>query len=162
MSLGWASRTRIFECVKNLPPAYRRKEKRNEPKDKMPLLLMIFYAFGSGVQPTIAMEALGEPANALSLPTWAIHVSSVMEWWICMGLVWEIGSVGRNPSWKSFSWGMLPLLGGAMCACTWHVFYNSADLNFLVALQAAFTCVGNATLWYSASRLVQTAKEQGE
>jgi hypothetical protein len=27
-----------------------------------------------------ALAALSEPANALSLPTWAVHVSSVAEW----------------------------------------------------------------------------------
>lgn len=27
------------------------------------------------------------------------------------------------------AWGMLPCLGSAMCACTWHLFYNSEDLQ---------------------------------
>ncbi|GMP80891.1 hypothetical protein CsSME_00035820 [Camellia sinensis var. sinensis] len=31
---------------------------------------------------------LYEPPNALSLPTWAIHVSSVVEWVMAMALVW--------------------------------------------------------------------------
>ncbi|KAL5828155.1 hypothetical protein ACOSQ4_019952 [Xanthoceras sorbifolium] len=34
---------------------------------------------------------LTEPANALSLPTWAIHVSSVVEWIAAMSLVWQYG-----------------------------------------------------------------------
>ena len=34
-----------------------------------------------------------EPANALSLPTWAIHVSSVIEWVAAMGLVWRYAEV---------------------------------------------------------------------
>ncbi len=34
-----------------------------------------------------------EPANALSLPTWAIHVSSVIEWIAAMGLVWRYAEV---------------------------------------------------------------------
>jgi hypothetical protein len=29
-----------------------------------------------------ALAALAEPANALSLPTWAVHVSSVAEWYV--------------------------------------------------------------------------------
>lgn len=32
------------------------------------------------VAPEAALAVLEEPANALSLPTWAIHVSSVIEW----------------------------------------------------------------------------------
>ena len=30
---------------------------------------------------------------------------------------------------------MLPLLGGAMAACTYHLFYNPPELDILVALQ---------------------------
>ena len=30
---------------------------------------------------------------------------------------------------------MMPLLGGAMAACTYHFFYNSPTLDALVALQ---------------------------
>ncbi len=44
--------------------------------------------------------------------------------------------VSGNPRWKGMTWGMLPALGSAMSACTWHFFYNSPDLEFLVALQA--------------------------
>ncbi|XP_042506345.1 uncharacterized protein LOC122082688, partial [Macadamia integrifolia] len=71
---------------------------------------------------------LSEPDNALSLPTWAIHVSSVVEWITAMVLVWQYGEKPGNESWKGLSWGMVPLLGGAFCACTWHFFYNSESL----------------------------------
>ena len=40
-----------------------------------------------------------------------------------------------NQRWKGLTWGMLPLLGGAMSACTYHFFYNPAELDILVALQ---------------------------
>ena len=36
-----------------------------------------------------------EPANALSLPTWAVHTSSVMEWAAAMGLIWKYAEVRR-------------------------------------------------------------------
>ena len=40
-----------------------------------------------------------EPANALSLPTWAIHVSSVAEWIVAMSLVWRYAEVtGGTPA----------------------------------------------------------------
>lgn len=42
---------------------------------------------------------------------------------------WRYGEVSGNPRWKGLSWGMLPCLGSAMCACTWHFFYNSPDLQ---------------------------------
>ncbi|XP_043716481.1 uncharacterized protein LOC122664636 [Telopea speciosissima] len=44
----------------------------------------------------------------------------------------------------------LPLLGGALCACTWHFFYNSESLEVLVALQAALTVVDNFTMCIAA------------
>ncbi|KAK7822070.1 ycf49-like protein [Quercus suber] len=72
---------------------------------------------------------LSEPTNALSLPTWAIHVSSVVEWITAMALVWQYGEQSGYESWKGLSWGMVPLLGGAFCACTWHFFYNSESLE---------------------------------
>ncbi|KAL6008000.1 hypothetical protein ACLOJK_033505 [Asimina triloba] len=72
---------------------------------------------------------LREPDNALSLPTWAVHVSSVVEWITAMALVWQYGDKSGYESWKGLSWGMVPLLGGAFCACTWHFFYNSESLE---------------------------------
>jgi len=131
--------------------------RKNKEVPALPLFIWGFcVAVHGGIWPALALELPSEPANALSLPTWAIHVSSVTEWWICMGLVWKIGSVsGYNSSWRDISWGMLPLLGGAMCACTWHVFYNAPELNFLVALQATLTFIGNGTMWYAAYRLMR-------
>ncbi|CAH8275671.1 unnamed protein product [Arabidopsis lyrata] len=96
---------------------------------------------------------LSEPANALSLPTWAIHVSSVVEWITAMALVWKYGERKGYESWKGLSWGMVPLLGGALCACTWHFFYNDESLEVLVALQAALTVFGNITLCIAAFRI---------
>ena len=94
-----------------------------------------------------------EPANALSLPTWAVHTSSVFEWGLAIRLIWEYAGVSGNERWKGLAWGMLPCLGSAMCACTWHFFYNATELEFLVALQAFLTVVGNFTCWIAAYRL---------
>ncbi|KAG0453013.1 hypothetical protein HPP92_025677 [Vanilla planifolia] len=99
------------------------------------------------------LPVLEEPRNALSLPTWAIHVSSVIEWITAMALVWEYGEKSGFEAWKGLSWGMVPLLGGAMCACTWHFFYNSEALEVLVALQGASTVIGNFTMCIAAFRI---------
>ncbi|XP_039056391.1 ycf49-like protein [Hibiscus syriacus] len=105
---------------------------------------------------------LSEPANALSLPTWAIHVSSVVEWITAMALVWEYGEKSGFESWKGLSWGMVPLLGGAFCACTWHFFYNSESLEVLVALQAALTVIGNATMCLAAFRICKSSDKSSQ
>ena len=84
--------------------------------------------------------------HALSIPTWIIHVSSVIEWIAAIWLIWIYGEVSRNRAWWALSLAMLPALVSAMCACTWHFFENMKSLEWLVTLQAAMTVVGNFTL----------------
>ena len=43
--------------------------------------------------PAIAFTIHQEPENALSFPTWVIHISSVIEWAIAMSLVWKYAEV---------------------------------------------------------------------
>ncbi|ESQ55068.1 hypothetical protein EUTSA_v10027121mg [Eutrema salsugineum] len=45
------------------------------------LVAAAFVAAGPETSATAAVE-LSEPANALSLLTWAVHVSSVVEWFL--------------------------------------------------------------------------------
>ncbi|TAD73920.1 MAG: DUF2499 domain-containing protein [Oscillatoriales cyanobacterium] len=84
--------------------------------------------------------------NALSIPTWMVHVSSVLEWIAAIALIWQYGDLVGNPRWRALSWGMLPSLVSAMCACTWHFFDNAPSLGWLVTVQAATTLIGNGTL----------------
>ncbi|KAH7692471.1 hypothetical protein IHE45_01G068500 [Dioscorea alata] len=149
----------------------------------------VLIAAGAGLAlslPSVASAAMQEPENALSLPTWIIHISSVVEWYpipssfsrrccfpflismlsLCyyvgritaMVLVWEYGEKSGFDAWKGLSWGMVPLLGGAMCACTWHFFYNSESLDILVALQGVLTVVGNLTMCIAAYRIFKSAQ----
>jgi hypothetical protein len=85
--------------------------------------------------------------HALSIPTWIIHISSVIEWIVAIWLIWTYGEVSRNRAWRALSLAMLPALVSAMCACTWHYFDNPESLEWLVNLQAAMTLVGNFALW---------------
>ena len=66
-----------------------------------------------------------------------------------------------NPKWKGLTWGMMPLLGGALCACTYHFYYNSPDLDFLVAVQASLTWIGNATCAAAAYRIYKSSEQEG-
>ncbi|AFY87383.1 Protein of unknown function DUF2499 [Chroococcidiopsis thermalis PCC 7203] len=84
--------------------------------------------------------------HALSIPTWIIHVSSVIEWAIAIWLIWSYGEVVGNRAWYAVSLAMLPALISAMCACTWHFFDNAKSLEWLVMLQASMTLIGNFTL----------------
>ncbi|XP_077246619.1 YCF49-like protein [Tasmannia lanceolata] len=136
----------------------------------LPAFLSFSFALASFPNVVSALEfpswasslPLQEPQNALSLPTWAIHVSSVVEWITAMALVWQYGEESGNESWKGLSWGMVPLLGGAFCACTWHFFYNSESLEILVALQAALTVLGNFTMCIAAFRIYRSSQGGSE
>ncbi|MDJ0798213.1 MAG: DUF2499 domain-containing protein [Calothrix sp. MO_167.B12] len=88
--------------------------------------------------------------HALSIPTWIIHVSSVIEWIVAIWLIWDYGELTNNRRWWALSLAMLPAGISAMCACTWHYFDNPTSLEWLVTLQATMTLVGNFTLWGAA------------
>eukprot|EP00547_Thalassionema_nitzschioides_P008875 CAMPEP_0194222938 /NCGR_PEP_ID=MMETSP0156-20130528/34046_1 /TAXON_ID=33649 /ORGANISM="Thalassionema nitzschioides, Strain L26-B" /LENGTH=551 /DNA_ID=CAMNT_0038953911 /DNA_START=95 /DNA_END=1750 /DNA_ORIENTATION=- len=92
-----------------------------------------------------------DPENALSIPTWIIHYSSVIEFIIAMKLVWDYSEATGNEKWKGLTWGMLPLHASGICACTYHIFYNSMQL--LVTMQAGFTALGNLTCAIAAYRI---------
>ena len=89
------------------------------------------------------LGSFDEPANALSLPTWVIHVSSLLEWLVAMGLVWRMAEASGNPRWKGLTWAMIPSHSSGVCACVYHFFYNAPSLQFVVLLQAALTLLGN-------------------
>jgi polyferredoxin len=84
--------------------------------------------------------------HALSLPTWWIHITSVLEWVVAMLAVQQLGRKRAEPAWNWLALAMLPALVSAMCACTWHLYDNSPNLYGLVVLQAGLTAVGNLAL----------------
>lgn len=118
--------------------------------------------FHSGVhEPWLFVESswyATEPVNALSLATWVIHTSSLVEWLVAMGLCWRYAEYTGVPQYKGVTWGMLPLHSSGIVACTYHVFFNAPSLAWLVTLQAFLTCVGNTTMAFACWRL---AKAQG-
>jgi hypothetical protein len=91
--------------------------------------------------------------HALSLPTWWIHVTSVLEWALAMVAIQQWGRHRQEPEWTWLSLAMVPALISAMAACTWHLFDNAAELQGLVVFQAATTLVGNVALAGAAWRL---------
>lgn len=97
-----------------------------------------------------------EPVNALSIPTWAIHFSSVFEWLFAMNLVWKYSEVTGNEKWKGLTWSMILLNLSGLCACTYHFFYNPSELQFLVSTQAGTTLLGNICLAFAAFRIASS------
>jgi hypothetical protein len=97
--------------------------------------------------------------HALSLPTWWIHVTSVLEWVVAMVAIQRLGVARREGGWRWLSLAMLPALVSAMAACTWHLFDNSPALQGLVVLQAGLTTLGNGTLALAAWNLVRQQRQ---
>jgi hypothetical protein len=84
--------------------------------------------------------------HALSLPTWWIHVASVLEWILAMVAIQRWGQRRAERGWTWLALAMLPALVSAMAACTWHLFDNAAELKGLVVLQAGTTLIGNTAM----------------
>jgi hypothetical protein len=84
--------------------------------------------------------------HSLSLPTWVIHISSVIEWTLAIWLIWQYDKQNPDRGWRNLAWAMFPALVSAMCAVTWHFFDNADSLEWLVTVQAALTLIGNSTL----------------
>ncbi|MGB7414950.1 MAG: DUF2499 domain-containing protein [Thermosynechococcaceae cyanobacterium] len=100
--------------------------------------------------------------HALSIPTWIIHISSVIEWLAAIWLIWTYGDVTKNKSWRWLSLAMLPALVSAMCAITWHFFDNAPQLEWMVTLQAFMSIVGNTTVWIAAGWIWRQHKASQE
>ena len=105
--------------------------------------------------PVASLGLRQEPTNALSLPTWAVHVSSVTEWSIATRLVWAHAETSGNPAWRGLSVAMLPFLASGFAACAFHLFYNSPEVNAMVPLQALLTLGGNVGCAVAAYRIVR-------
>lgn len=108
---------------------------------------------GASLTESLPWVVHSEPINALSIPTWAIHFSSVFEWIFAMNIIWNFSESTGNEKWKGLTWGMLPLHASGICACTYHFFYNPSSLQYLVTSQAGLTLLGNITLAIAAYRI---------
>jgi hypothetical protein len=100
--------------------------------------------------------------HALSLPTWWIHITSVLEWLVAMAAVQRLAAVRGEGAWRWLALAMLPALVSAMCACTWHLFDNAAELRGLVVLQAALTTAGNGALALAAWQILRRQRAAAE
>ena len=84
--------------------------------------------------------------HELSLGTWLIHISSVIEWIVAIFVIEKISTYKKYNLFFWLSLAMVPNLIGAMCAITWHIYDNQDNLYGLVSLQGIFTFIGNSTL----------------
>ncbi len=100
--------------------------------------------------------------HALSLGTWWIHITSVLEWVLAIVAVQAYGRQRGEPAWRWLALAMLPALVSAMAACTWHLFDNSEALRGLVVFQAGCTTLGNGALAAAAWTLLRQQRQRGD
>ncbi|MFM8605409.1 MAG: DUF2499 domain-containing protein [Cyanobium sp.] len=93
--------------------------------------------------------------HALSMATWWIHITSVLEWVLAMAAIQTWGIRRGEGGWRWLALAMLPALVSAMAACSWHLFDNSLELQGLVVLQAGLTTAGNVALALAAWNLLR-------
>jgi len=98
--------------------------------------------------------------HALSLPTWWIHVASVLEWVLAMLAIQRWGLSRGERAWSWLAMAMVPALVSAMAACTWHLFDNAAELKGLVVLQAGTTAIGNGAMAVAAWNIYRQSRLQ--
>lgn len=110
--------------------------------------------FLAGAGAVEGMLAAPEPVNALSIPNWCVHYSTVFEFLLAMSLAWRYAEVTGNERWKGLSWGMLPSHCSSVAALTFHVFYNGVP--WILTAQAFFTFFGNLTLAIAAARIASS------
>jgi hypothetical protein len=89
-----------------------------------------------------------------------VHSSSIIEWLTAMKLIWDHAETSGNPRWKGMAIGMIPSHTSGLCACTFHLFYNSPILLWLVSLQALTTVIGNSTMAFAAYRIYDYEKNK--
>lgn len=99
----------------------------------------------------LRLPIINEPTNALTIATWIIHISSVVEFLVAMGFAWEWAILTNIYEYKTLTLALVPLHSSGITACVSHVFYN--QIYMLVPLQALLTCAGNTTAAYAAWRI---------
>ncbi len=98
--------------------------------------------------------------HELSLVTWFIHITSLLEWMLAIILISYIAKFNSNKGLAFLGLAMLPNLASAMAAITWHIFDNPVELKGLVVLQAGLTMIGNTTLAIAAWNLYRMQEQK--
>ncbi|MFZ4805191.1 MAG: DUF2499 domain-containing protein [Synechococcus lacustris] len=101
--------------------------------------------------------------HALSLPTWWIHIASVLEWMLAIPLVQRYGALRGEGGWRWLALAMVPALTSGMIVCVWHLYNNSTELKGLLVLQAGLTLLGNTSLAVASLNLLrQQQRSRGQ
>lgn len=82
----------------------------------------------------------------LSLPTWIIHSATLVEWILAIEITWKYAYVNHYKEIIYLTYPMLIAFASALAACTWHIFNNLPQLEWLVIFQSFSTLFSNIFL----------------
>ncbi len=94
----------------------------------------------------------------LSVPTWLIHISSVVEWGVAMLLFWLVGRKLNNIWLRRMPLAMLPYMLSGWCALIYHMSLD--EWGWLNDIQAYLTFSGSCCFCIWAWLLLKDVEKQ--
>jgi hypothetical protein len=88
----------------------------------------------------------------LSIPTWIIHISSMIEWGLAVLLLYRYGNLIRRDDIKRFALLMLPHWAGGWCVIAFHL--TNDEIHFWLEASKVVNFVGSVCLLYGSLSLL--------
>lgn len=96
----------------------------------------------------------------LSIPTWIIHISSMIEWGVAAYLLYQYGKQLQRDDIKKFALLMLPHWVGGWCVIFFHL--TNDEVLFWLDASKVINFVGSVCLLYGSMSLLFGRKVQRE
>ena len=89
------------------------------------------------------------------MPAWGVHIFSLVEWLLAMGLVWNYADAerGNHRGWRTLTWGCFHCTRAAYVRATQHFFGSGGAGLATWRRQGAFTMMGNIGMCVAAGEL---------
>nr|YP_009551047.1 hypothetical protein Ycf49 [Pseudellipsoidion edaphicum]QAA12057.1 hypothetical protein Ycf49 [Pseudellipsoidion edaphicum] len=85
----------------------------------------------------------------LSFQTWYIHSLSVIDWLVFIEICWQYAYQTKSKKIINLTTSLTTFFLSGLCILTWHYFFNSTNLIWLIIFQSLLTLLGNLGLMYS-------------
>ncbi|MFQ3582611.1 MAG: DUF2499 domain-containing protein [Chloracidobacterium sp.] len=91
--------------------------------------------------------------SLLSPPVWMIHIASVTEWTLAIGLVWRLGATLGRADIQRLAVAMLPHWVAGLCVLAWHATDDATTLMWIPRTHELLTLMGSVGLAVAALHL---------
>lgn len=96
----------------------------------------------------------------LSVPTWIVHISSMLEWGLAALLLHRYGALIGRKDVKKFALLMLPHWAGGWCVIAFHI--TNDEVQFWLDASKVVNLAGSACLLYGSLGLIFGRRLQAE